>query len=29
MMMGLAERFRSREGEAVGRGRFGGLWRLE
>jgi hypothetical protein len=28
-MMGHAERFRSREDEAVGRGRFGGLWRLE
>jgi hypothetical protein len=29
MMMGHAERFRSREDEAVGRGRLGGLWRLE
>jgi len=29
MMVGHAERFRSREDEAVGRGRFGGLWRLE
>jgi len=29
MMMGHAERFRSREDEAVGRGRLGGLWKLE
>jgi len=29
VIMGHAERFRSREDEAAGRGRFGGLWRLE